>query len=543
MGYIVVKQDQGQVLYDGTVPPTTTHITWKSTIAGTHIRVFVFILLLGLLAFRSEAVTSVNLNVTGTDAQVWKNGTWKTSIKQMAGTTGGPPFVITSGGGFLTDQAGALDGSGNATMSLPANANIAPANSVWAFTVCPNASSPCLTQDVTVTVASPMTLNITPPPIVVNVLLVPPPVTAYTDGEISGAVQGTIYYNTTSLVYRQCNAAFGGVCTTWTGFGGTAVWSAITGIPPACTAGTFVTDIASGTCAPAFAPGSVLFSALGSGVNTIAHMTVGTGASLDTSGSGTIAATSAPFNGVSAGTNTNALLMGTGGTLGVTGTGTITATHAAAGTAGNCVQLGISRVFGDAGFPCGPGTVTNLTVGNLSPLFNSSVATSTTTPAITFSAISQSQRLFYASPSGSSGVPSFRAIVAADVPVINASSLPASTGNCTGGAGTYATGFNAGGSMICSTPTAAYTNWGSTTTVCSTTNAAGNTCTTSVPLNTTEVNTSYKIACSGTGAITGFPAILGVTKGTTSVTVTIINGEASMAQISSWFEIDCVITR
>jgi hypothetical protein len=64
----------------------------------------------------------------------------------------------------------------------------------------------------------------------------------------------------------------------------------------------------------------------------------------------------------------------------------------------------------------GGGTVTQVTSGNFSPLFSVSVATNTTTPAFSFAGISQSQNLFFASPNGSSGNPSFRAIVAADVP-------------------------------------------------------------------------------------------------------------------------------
>lgn len=77
----------------------------------------------------------------------------------------------------------------------------------------------------------------------------------------------------------------------------------------------------------------------------------------------------------------------------------------------------------------GSGTVTS--VGDLSPLFTT--ATATTTP--TFSLISQSQNLFFASPNGSSGVASFRAIAVADVPTLNQ--------NTTGSAGSF-TGLLAG---------------------------------------------------------------------------------------------------
>ncbi len=62
------------------------------------------------------------------------------------------------------------------------------------------------------------------------------------------------------------------------------------------------------------------------------------------------------------------------------------------------------------------GTVTSVSAGNLSPLFTSSVANGTTTPAITFTQVSQTANKFLASPNGTSGVPTFRAIVAGDLP-------------------------------------------------------------------------------------------------------------------------------
>ncbi len=70
-----------------------------------------------------------------------------------------------------------------------------------------------------------------------------------------------------------------------------------------------------------------------------------------------------------------------------------------------------------SGLP-GTGTVTSFSAGNLSPLFNSVVTSPTSTPNISFSKISQAQNLFYASPNGSSGVPTFRALVAADIPTL-----------------------------------------------------------------------------------------------------------------------------
>lgn len=63
----------------------------------------------------------------------------------------------------------------------------------------------------------------------------------------------------------------------------------------------------------------------------------------------------------------------------------------------------------------GTGTVTSVDADDLIPLFTSSVGFPTTTPTISFARISQNQNLFYASPDGSAGLPTFRAIVANDL--------------------------------------------------------------------------------------------------------------------------------
>jgi hypothetical protein len=70
-----------------------------------------------------------------------------------------------------------------------------------------------------------------------------------------------------------------------------------------------------------------------------------------------------------------------------------------------------------SGLP-GSGTVTSFSAGDLSPIFTSTITSPTSTPNISFSKISQTQNLFYASPNGSSGLPTFRALVAADLPAI-----------------------------------------------------------------------------------------------------------------------------
>jgi hypothetical protein len=79
----------------------------------------------------------------------------------------------------------------------------------------------------------------------------------------------------------------------------------------------------------------------------------------------------------------------------------------------------------------GSGTVTTFSAGNLSPLFATSVATATSTPALTFAASTAAQNSVLAGPAtGGTGAYSFRALVAADIPAlayIPTSSAPVGT--------------------------------------------------------------------------------------------------------------------
>ncbi len=65
----------------------------------------------------------------------------------------------------------------------------------------------------------------------------------------------------------------------------------------------------------------------------------------------------------------------------------------------------------------GSGSVTSFSSGDLSPLFTTSVATSTTTPALSFTLNTQAANLVFAGPSsGPDDVPTFRALTSADLP-------------------------------------------------------------------------------------------------------------------------------
>jgi hypothetical protein len=70
-------------------------------------------------------------------------------------------------------------------------------------------------------------------------------------------------------------------------------------------------------------------------------------------------------------------------------------------------------------YPSLGGTVTSFSAGNLSPLFTTSVTNPTTTPALSFALANAAANTVLAGPNGGSGAPSFRALVAADIPSLS----------------------------------------------------------------------------------------------------------------------------
>lgn len=72
----------------------------------------------------------------------------------------------------------------------------------------------------------------------------------------------------------------------------------------------------------------------------------------------------------------------------------------------------------------GTGTVTSFSAGDLSPLFTTTETNATTTPALTFTAVTQNKNLVYASSATDDGkAPTFRSLVAADIPDLSGTYL------------------------------------------------------------------------------------------------------------------------
>lgn len=81
--------------------------------------------------------------------------------------------------------------------------------------------------------------------------------------------------------------------------------------------------------------------------------------------------------------------------------------------------------YGYLGGGGGGGTVTGFSAGNLAPIFSTSVANATTTPALSFSLSTQvANRVFAGPASGADAAPSFRALAAADVPDLSGTYQP-----------------------------------------------------------------------------------------------------------------------
>jgi hypothetical protein len=98
----------------------------------------------GLVA--SAQTTSVTATITDSDSQTWNNGTWQAVLTNVANPNG--PYYL-DGVQLTTAQlqkSGSMSSSGVITGTFYDTVNhITPNGSVYLFTLCPNASAPCVT--------------------------------------------------------------------------------------------------------------------------------------------------------------------------------------------------------------------------------------------------------------------------------------------------------------------------------------------------------------------------------------------------------------
>lgn len=114
-----------------------------------------------------------------------------------------------------------------------------------------------------------------------------------------------------------------------------------------------------------------------------------------------------------------------------------------------------------------------------------------------------------------------------------------SAGTVSGGAGTPICSDANNGATTSGCAAGHLISTGTNSSVCSTGSGGGATCSTTVTLSPNQPDTLYVATCNGINP-TQYPIILGLNKGLTSITVTISNGTNSMAQISTFAELDCV---
>lgn len=177
-----------------------------------RIRLGLFVLIACGVAMGQISVVSGT--ITDSSGQVWANGSWSISLYKVPGNPG-PYYNSGTTTPVATPYSGTLDGSGDMTATIQRNSFISPAGTQWTFQVCPQASSPCYSTNISVTTAS---LNLSP-------LIIPPPVRvnitntwafAYADSEIvTPAAIGNAYVNVVDGLVHYCSAVSDGACV-WT---------------------------------------------------------------------------------------------------------------------------------------------------------------------------------------------------------------------------------------------------------------------------------------------------------------------------------------
>jgi hypothetical protein len=352
----------------------------------------VILLLIG--AIGCDAQTTVSGTITDAGSVAWASGSY--NFQTVSGTS---PQNVN----------GTLDGSGHYSVSITS-----PNGTYWTAQFCPLATAPCYTTGQFTIQGGTQTIAPTPPAI--SISLINPPagvMRAYTDGEITSAVVGSLYYNIGAAIYHGCTTVSGQTCTVWAnvGAGGTSTWPTLPG-----------------------------------GTNTSSGFVCGTGCSITPTGGGVITAT----NGGGGGINPPAGDIG-----GSAGTPTVVATHLAAALPVNQGGTGTTTPSLIAG--------TNVTITGSWPnqTVNSSgggggavssftgdgtlITNSASTGAVTATLGTAVAHRWWGNPTGSTTAPGYNLLTASDIPTLNQST--------TGNAATATTATTASNLVGCSPST------------------------------------------------------------------------------------------
>jgi hypothetical protein len=170
------------------------------------------LLVLTLLASAAPALsqsTTVSGTITDAGGQAWFSGTVQFRFRPADSNPtaqyfwNGSPFDKST---TIPAAPLSLDGSGSFSgVSVPSNNFINPSGSTWTVQVCPAATTPCFSQNLTITGATQsVSAQIIPPAVNLNLAVPLLGSRAYADSEISGALPGTQYFNVTDNKIHVC---------------------------------------------------------------------------------------------------------------------------------------------------------------------------------------------------------------------------------------------------------------------------------------------------------------------------------------------------
>jgi hypothetical protein len=196
------------------------------------------LLVLGLLLCAIPAhgqSTVISGTITDQGSQAWAFGTVQLTFRPSnSNPTGqyfwnGAPFDKNT---TIPATPLPLDGTGSFSgVSVPSNNFINPSGSTWTVQVCPAATTPCFSQNLTITGATAnISAQIVPPAVNLNLTVPFLGARAYTDSEVFGALPGTLYFNLTDNRIHVCLQTGFPPCT-WFPLNGGSV-SSVSGLSP-----------------------------------------------------------------------------------------------------------------------------------------------------------------------------------------------------------------------------------------------------------------------------------------------------------------------